>query len=101
MNELIEYFKKIEARLAALETAQQAKAKDNNEAIQQELEALSEQVSALLTSFTSLQEQLATYQEAQAELESRMDSLESRVEFDIPEEDSFDEDEEPEAEPAP
>lgn len=101
MNELIEYFKKIEARLAALETAQQAKAEDNNEAIQQELEALSEQVSALLTSFTSLQEQLATYQEAQAELESRMDSLESRVEFDIPEEDSFDEDEEPEAEPAP
>ena len=101
MNELIEYFKKIEARLAALEQAQQAKAEDNNEAIQQELEALSEQVSALLTSFTSLQEQLATYQEAQAELESRMDSLESRVEFDIPEEDSFDEDEEPEAEPAP
>jgi len=100
MNELIEYFKKIEARLAALETAQQAKAEDNNEAIQQELEALSEQVSALLTSFTSLQEQLATFQENQAELESRMDSLESRVEFDIPEEDGFDE-EEPEVAPEP
>ena len=101
MNELIEYFKKIEARLAALETAQQSKAEDNNEAIQQELDAISEQVSALLTSLTSLQEQLATFQENQAELESRMDSLESRVEFDVPDEDGFDEDEEPEPEPEP
>ena len=106
MNELIEYFKKIEARLAALETAQQAKAKDNNEAIQQELEALSEQVSALLTSFTSLQEQLATYQEAQAELESRMDSLESREEPEdeepmLPIAEQEEEDEEPEPAPEP
>lgn len=100
MNELIEYFKKIEARLSALEQAQQNRAEEDNSAIQQELETLSEQVSALLTSFTSLQEQLASYQEAQAELESRMDSLESRVEFDVPEEDSFEEDE-PIEEPAP
>lgn len=100
MNELIEYFKKIEARLSALEQVQQNRAEEDNSAIQQELETLSEQVSALLTSFTSLQEQLASYQEAQAELESRMDSLESRVEFDVPEEDSFEEDE-PIEEPAP
>ena len=96
MNELIEYFKKIEARLAALELAQQAKPEQDNSALQQELEAVSEQVSALMTTLTNLQEQLATYQEAQAELESRMDELESRAEFDLPDEDGFDEDEEPE-----
>ena len=97
MNELIEYFKKIEARLAALELAQQAKPEQDNSALQQELEAVSEQVSALMTTLTNLQEQLATYQEAQAELESRMDELESRAEFDLPDEDGFDEDEEPES----
>ena len=96
MNELIEYFKKIEARLAALELAQQAKPEQDNSALQQELETVSEQVSALMTTLTNLQEQLATYQEAQAELESRMDELESRAEFDLPDEDGFDEDEEPE-----
>ena len=100
MNELIEYFKKIEARLAALEEAQQNRAEDDKNAVLQELDTISEQVSALLTSLTSLQEQLATFQENQAELESRMDSLESRVEFDIPEEDGFDE-EEPEVVPEP
>lgn len=96
MNELIEYFKKIESRLAALEQAQQSKSDAENNAMLEELETISEQVSALLTSLTNIQEQLATYQEAQAELESRMDELESRAEYDLPEEDSFDEDEEPE-----
>lgn len=96
MNELIEYFKKIESRLAALEQAQQSRSDAENNAMLEELETISEQVSALLTSLTNIQEQLATYQEAQAELESRMDELESRAEYDLPEEDSFDEDEEPE-----
>lgn len=96
MNELIEYFKKIEFRLAALEQAQQSRSDAENNAMLEELETISEQVSALLTSLTNIQEQLATYQEAQAELESRMDELESRAEYDLPEEDSFDEDEEPE-----
>ena len=96
MNELIEYFRKIESRLAALEQAQQSRSDAENNAMLEELETISEQVSALLTSLTTIQEQLATYQEAQAELESRMDELESRAEYDLPEEDSFDEDEEPE-----
>ena len=93
MNELIEYFKKIEARLAALELAQQAKPEQDNSALQQALEAVSEQVSALMTTLSNLQEQVASYQEAQAELESRMDELESRAEFDLPDDDSFEEDE--------
>ena len=42
MNELIEYFKKIEARLAALEEAQQAKANEDGDKVLQELEALSD-----------------------------------------------------------
>ena len=96
MNELIEYFKKIESRLAALEQAQQAKSDAENNAMLEELETISEQVSALLTSLTNIQEQLATYQEAQAELESRMDELESRAEFDLPDDDGYDEDDEPE-----
>ena len=104
MTELIEYFKKIESRLAALEQAQQNKSDEENNAMLEELETISEQVSALLTSLTNIQEQLATYQEAQAELESRMDELESRAEFDLPDEDGYDEDEpvqEPEPEPEP
>jgi hypothetical protein len=100
MNELIEYFKKIESRLAALEQAQQAKSDAENNAMLEELETISEQVSALLTSLTNIQEQLATYQEAQAELESRMDELESRAEFDLPDDDGYDEDDEPEQTPA-
>ena len=46
-----------------------------------------------MTTLSNLQEQVASYQEAQAELESRMDELESRAEFDLPDDDSFEEDE--------
>lgn len=100
MTELIEYFKKIEARLSALEQTQQAKPEQDNSAVQQALEELSEQVSALLTSMTAIQEQVASFQEAQAELESRMDELESRAEFDLPddEDDSYEDDEDEENE---
>ena len=101
MNELIEYFKKIEARLAALEEAQQAKANEDGDKVLQELEALSDQMSAILTTITTMQEQVAAFQDAQAEMESRIDSLESRVEYAVPDEDGFDEDEEPEVEPEP
>ena len=95
MTELIEYFKKIEARLAALEAAQSAENDIDDEAINRALEELSDQMSAILTSMTRIQEWIGSYQEAQAELESRIDALESRVEFDVPDEDGFDEDEEP------
>ena len=101
MTELIEYFKKIEARLAALEEAQQAKANEDGDKVLQELEALSDQMSAILTTITTMQEQVAAFQDAQAEMESRIDSLESRVEYAVPDEDGFDEDEEPAVEPEP
>ena len=101
MTELIEYFKKIEARLAALEAAQSAENDIDDEAINRALEELSDQMSAILTSMTRIQEWIGSYQEAQAELESRIDALESRVEFDVPDEDGFDEDEEPAVEPEP
>ena len=103
MNELIEYFKKIEARLAALEEAQQAQSKQQGKdtEIKEELEEMCDQMSAILTSLSRMEELVSQYEETQAELESRIDALESRVEFDVPDEDGFDEDEEPEPEPEP
>ena len=114
MNELIEYFKKIESRLAALEKAQRGNNGELDAQVEQALDALSEQMSAMLTSLTSIQEQLASFQEAQADLEARIDELESRAEYALPEEDNYEEEdaeepdraeeddseEEPEEEPA-
>ena len=94
MKEIIAYFEQLEARIAALEAEKHAPAPafDDTE-LRQKIDALTEQLSAQLTTISALQEQLASYQESNAELESRMDELESRAEFDLPEDDSFDEDE--------
>ena len=98
MNELIEYFKKMEARLAALEEAQKNFAPKDKMIHAEDLESVSEQISALLTSLSKIEETLNNLIEAQAETDARIDALESRVEFDIPEEDEDYEEEEPEEE---
>ena len=95
MNELIAYIQKTEDRLAALESALQALTEQVAEQLTT-TSALSSKFTSIQHDLTSLQEQLASYQEANAELESRMDELESRTEFALPDEDSYEEDEEDE-----
>lgn len=89
MNELIEYFNKIEARLHALEQAGVASAEDTAREAEQEakLAALTTQVSTLLAKISELEQQLVASQELTAVLETRIDELESRAEMILPEED--------------
>lgn len=89
MNELIEYFNKIEARLHALEQAGVASAEDSAREAEQEskLAALATQVAALLAKTNDLEQQLVASQELVAVLETRIDELESRAELVLPEED--------------
>lgn len=95
MNELIAYIQKTEDRLAALESALQALTDQVAEQLTT-TSALTTKFASIQHDLTSLQEQLASYQEANAELESRMDELESRTEFALPDEDTYEEDEEEE-----
>lgn len=89
MNELIEYFNKIEARLHALEQAGVASAEDTAREAEQEakLAALATQLAALLAKTNDLEQQLVASQELVAVLETRIDELESRAELVLPEDD--------------